>query len=90
MAMSFLYPQYLKLFYLLFAILPLWLYYLRTKYKTRLDLGVSQPLRKISHISSLRRESIRYILLNMVLCSLIFALAHPQWIREKGVVQPKK
>ncbi len=88
--MRFLYPQYFKLFILLAVILPLWFYYLWTKYKTRLNLGVSQPLRKISHLSSVRKEFIRYILLNLVLCSLIFALAHPQWIREKGVVQLKK
>ena len=90
MGMRFLYPQYFKLFFLLVAILPLWLYYLRTKHRTRLNLAVSQPLRRISHLSSLRKEVIRYFLLNMVLCSLIFALAHPQWIQEKGLVQVKK
>ena len=88
--MRFLYPQYFKLFFLLVTLFPLWLYYVWTKYQTRLALGDSQPLRKVSHLSSLRRESIRYVLLNLVLALLIFALTHPQWIREKGVAQAKK
>lgn len=88
--MRFLYPQYFKLLYLLVALFPLWLYHLSTKHKTRLGLGAGRPLRNISHLSSLGRESVRYLMLNLILAALIFALTHPQLTREKAVSEPKK
>ncbi|MBI4488216.1 MAG: VWA domain-containing protein [Deltaproteobacteria bacterium] len=88
--MRFLQPQYLKLFFLLIALLPLWLYHLSYKHKMRLGLGDSRPLRGISHLSSLWSVCGRYLLLNLVLASLIFALAHPQRIREMRAPHPKK
>jgi len=88
--MTFLHPQYLALFYLLLALLPLWLYRSYYKRKMRLALGESRPLRKISRPSSLAGEVFRYLLVNLTLASLILALAHPQWIREKRVPHTKK
>ena len=88
--MLFLYPEYLKLLFLLIALLPFWLYYLSTKRKTRLSLGDSPPLRRISHLSSLGRDGLRYSLVNLVLAAITFALAHPQWTREKRVSEPRK
>jgi len=86
--MRFLYPEYLKLLFLLAGLLPLWLYSLYTKRRTRLGMGPA--LRRISYLSSPGRESARYLLLNLVLASLILALAHPQWEREKSVAQLQK
>lgn len=86
--MKFLYPQYLKLFFLLVALLPFWLYHLRSKRKTRMSLGVSQPLRRISHFSSLEKDWAKCLLLNLVMGALILGLAHPQLIQEKKVPQP--
>ena len=88
--MKFLYPEYLKLLLLLVGLLPLCLYHLYTKHRTRLGLGDSLPLRRISHPSPLWREGMRYLLLNLVLAALVFALAHPQLIRETKVSEPKK
>lgn len=88
--MRFLQPHYLKLFFLLIAILPLWLYSLYTKYKTRRSLGNSRPLKKISRFAPVWRDGGRYLLLNLVLATLVLALAHPQRIREKKVTQPKR
>ncbi|MBI2090485.1 MAG: VWA domain-containing protein [Deltaproteobacteria bacterium] len=88
--MRFLQPQYLKLFLLLAALFPLWLCFLYIKHKTRVSLGHSRPLRKISRLSPLWHDFGRYLLLNLVLAGLIVALAHPQRIREKRVTQPKR
>ncbi|MGH7771525.1 MAG: vWA domain-containing protein, partial [Candidatus Binatia bacterium] len=88
--MRFLQPQYFKLFFLLVALVPLWFYYVSIKRKTRISLGDSRPLRRISHLSSLKREWGRYLLFNLVLAALIFALAHPQLSRERRVSEPRK
>jgi len=90
MAMKFLYPQYFKLLLLLLALSPLWLFYLWSKHKTRLSIGYSRPLRNISYSSSLKKELVRIILLNLVLTSLIFALAHPQISQEKKLAQAER
>lgn len=87
--MRFLQPQYFKLLFLLAALLPLWLYYLSTKLRTRRDLGDPRTLARISHLSSVRASFLRTLLFNLVLASLIVALAHPQRMREKSVAQPK-
>ena len=86
--MKFLYPQYLKLFFLLIALLPFWLYYLRAKERNRLKLGVGEPLRRISHLSSLGKDWAKCLLINAVMGALILALAHPQLIQEKKAPQP--
>ena len=86
--MKFLYPQYLKLFYLLLVLLPCWLYFLYSKQRTRRILGVKRALTRISHFPSLRKEFIRCVLLNLVMAAIILALAHPQRIQEKKVPQP--
>ena len=88
--MRFLQPQYLKLFLVLVALVPLWLIFLRTKYKTRLSFGQQSPLEKVSRLSPLWRNVGRYALLNLVLAGLIVALAHPQRIRDKKITQPKR
>ena len=88
--MRFLQPQYLKLFLVLVALVPLWLIFLRTKYKTRLSFGQQSPLEKVSRLSPLWRDVGRYALLNLVLAGLIVALAHPQRIRDKKITQPKR
>jgi Ca-activated chloride channel homolog len=86
--MKFLYPQYLKLFYLLLVLLPCWLYFLYSKQRTRQILGVKRALTRISHFPSLRKEFIRCVLLNLVMGAIILALAHPQRIQERKVAQP--
>ncbi|MBI3001536.1 MAG: VWA domain-containing protein [Deltaproteobacteria bacterium] len=88
--MRFLQPQYLKLFLALIALVPLWLIFLHTKYKTRLSFGQQSPLEKVSRLSPLWRDVGRYALLNLVLAGLIVALAHPQRIRDKKIMQPKR
>jgi Ca-activated chloride channel family protein len=86
--MKFLYPEYLKLFFLLLALLPCWLYFLHSKRQTRRILGVRRALTRISHFSSVRKDLIRCILLNLVMGALILALAHPQLIEESKAPQP--
>lgn len=88
--MRFLQPQYLKLFLLLIALVPLWLIFLATKYRTRLSFGDHGPLKKVSRLSPLWRDMGRCALLNLVLAGLILALAHPQKIRDKKIAQPKR
>lgn len=88
--MRFLQPQYLKLFFILAALVPLWFYFLYTKHRTRLSLGHQSPLKRISRLSPLWRDIGRYLVLNLVLASLILALAHPQRIREQKITQPKR
>lgn len=88
--MRFLQPYYLKLFWLLVALLPLWLYGFSIKRRGRGSLQDCEALKKSSNLSSLRCESGRYLLLNLVLVALIAALAHPQWMREKMVPEPRK
>ena len=88
--MRFLQPQYLKLFFALAALVPLWFYFLYTKHRTRLSLGHRSPLKRISRLSPLWRNVGRYALLNLVLAGLIVALAHPQRIRDKKITQPKR
>ncbi len=90
MSISFLHPEYFKLFFLALALLPFWAYQFFVKYGTRRSLGHSESLKRLSHLSSLRRECLRYVLVNLVFSLLIFSLAHPQVIREKKIAQPKK
>jgi Ca-activated chloride channel family protein len=86
--MHFLYPEYFKLFFVLLALLPCWLYFLYSKSKTRRILGVGRALARISRFSSIRKDFIRCLLLNAVMAAIIFALAHPQRIEEKKEPQP--
>ncbi|HWP56842.1 MAG TPA: VWA domain-containing protein [Candidatus Acidoferrales bacterium] len=88
--MRFLYPEYLKLLFVLLGLLPFWLFYQHTKRKTRLSLGDSRPLRRLSRLSSRARDWTRFIGLNVVLAAMILALARPQWIHGKMVPQPAK
>jgi Ca-activated chloride channel homolog len=88
--MVFLQPEYFKLFYVLLFVAPLWLFYFFSKRSTRKRLGAGSPLQKISHLHSLWRDGIRYLLLNLALAALVLALAHPQLIREKQVGQPER
>jgi Ca-activated chloride channel family protein len=88
--MVFLQPEYLKLFFLLLLLAPFWLFYLLTKLRGRKRLGAAGPVHKISHLHSLWRDGIRYLLMNLALAALVLALAHPQLIREKQVGQPEK
>lgn len=88
--MRFLYPEYLRLFFVLAALLPLWLYQLFVKHRTRRGLAEGLPWRRISNLSSLGREAGRYVLLNLVLAALILAIAHPQRIEEKTAPQQKR
>lgn len=88
--MRFLQPQYFNLFFLLLGLLPLWLYRLSTKHRVRKNLGDGNTLRRVSRPSSLVKEFGNYLLVNLALISLIFALAHPQTIQEKGVPIPKR
>ena len=86
--MKFLYPDYLKLFYLLLAVLPCWLYFLHLKRRARKELGVGRALARISHFASLRKELVRMVLINLVMATLVVALAHPQWVQEQKIPQP--
>jgi Ca-activated chloride channel family protein len=86
--MKFLHPEYLKLFFLLLALLPFWIFSLRSKYRTRRTLGVRDALARISRFSPVRRDILRCVLLNAVLAALILALAHPQLASERKVAQP--
>lgn len=88
--MVFLQPEYFKLFFLLVLLVPLWLFYFFSKRNARKRLGAAGPLQKISHLHSLWRDGIRYLLINLALVALVLALAHPQLIREKQVGQPEK
>lgn len=88
--MRFLYPHYLKLLFLLLALLPFWLFYQHTKRKTRASLGDSRPLRRISRFSSQARDWSRFFILNLVMSAIILALAQPQLIQGKMVPQPGK
>jgi Ca-activated chloride channel homolog len=88
--MVFLQPEYLKLFFVLAFLAPLWLFYFFSKRNTRKRLGAGGPLQKVSHLHSLWRDGTRYLLLNLALAALVLALAHPQLIREKQVGQPEK
>jgi len=88
--MRFLYPNYLKLLFLLLALLPLWLYSQHIKTRGRAILGDSRPLRAISHFSSRARDWGKYFMLNLVFGAMILALAHPQLIQGKMVPQAGK
>ena len=88
--MRFLYPHYLKLLFLLLALLPFWLFYQHTKRRTRASLGDSRPLRQISRFSSRARDWTKFFILNLVMSALILALAQPQLIQGKMVSQPGK
>jgi Ca-activated chloride channel homolog len=85
--MKFLHPEYLKLFFLLLAVLPCWLFFLYSKHQSRRILGVKRALARISHFSSVRKDFIRCLLLNGVMAAIILALAHPQFMYEKKVPQ---
>jgi len=50
-------------------------------------LGIGRALKRISHFSSLRKDVIRCLLLNLVMAAMIFALAHPQKVQEQKVPQ---
>ena len=86
--MKFLHPDYLKLFYLLLALAPCWLYFLHVKRRARKDLGVGRALTRISRLSSLRKDLARAILINLVMAGLVLALAHPQRVQEQKIPQP--
>ena len=88
--MRFLQPQYLKLFFILAGLVPLWFYFLSTKRRTRLSLGHQRPRKRISRPSPMWKDIGRYLLLNLVLATVIVALAHPQRIREQKITQPKR
>jgi Ca-activated chloride channel family protein len=88
--MLFLQPQYFKLFYLVLALVPLWLYFIITKHRTRAGLGDRRAVKRISRLSPFGKEVGRYLLINVVLVALVFALTRPQTIREKNVVFPQK
>jgi Ca-activated chloride channel family protein len=86
--MKFLHPEYFKLFYLLAALLPCWLYFLYYKRRTRHLLGVGRALTHMSRFASVRKDLLRCLLVNLVMAALIAALAHPQWMREQKIPQP--
>ena len=86
--MKFLYPDYLKLFYLLLALLPGWLYFLHSKRRTRKVLGVGRALTRVSHFASLKKDFVRCVLINLVMAAIIVALAHPQRVEERKIPQP--
>ncbi|MBM4298905.1 MAG: VWA domain-containing protein [Deltaproteobacteria bacterium] len=86
--MKFLYPDYFKLFFVLVALLPCWLYFIYTKRRSRRLLGVGRALTRMSRVTSLRRDVLRCLLLNLVMAAIIVALAHPQWMREQKIPQP--
>jgi Ca-activated chloride channel family protein len=86
--MNFLRPEYLKLFFLLAALLPCWLYFLHGKRRSRRILGIGFALKRVSHFSSLRKDAIRCLLLNLVMAAMIVALAHPQRIEEQKAPKP--
>ena len=88
--MVFLQPEYFKLLFLLAFLVPFWLFYFFTKRNSRKLLGAGSPLRQISHLPSLWRDGSRYLLVNLALVALVFALAQPQLVREKQVGQPEK
>jgi len=73
--MVFLQPEYFKLFFLLVLLVPLWLFYFFTKRNARKRLGAAGPVQKISHLHSLWRAGTRYLLINLALVALVFALA---------------
>jgi Ca-activated chloride channel family protein len=83
--MKFLHPEYLQLFYLLGALLPCWLYFLYVKRQSRRVLGIGRALERVSRYSSLRRDALRCLLLNLVMAAVILALAHPLRIQEHKV-----
>ena len=88
--MVFLQPEYFKLFFLLALLVPFWLFFFFSKCNARKRLGAAGPVRQISYLRSLWRDWARYLLINLSLAALVFALAHPQLIREKRVAQPEK
>ncbi len=85
--MKFLHPEYLKLFYLLLAVAPCWLYFLHVKSRARKELGVGRALTRISRVASLRKELARAMLINLVMAALVLALAHPQRVQELKIPQ---
>jgi Ca-activated chloride channel family protein len=86
--MKFLHPENLKLFFVLLAVLPCWIYFLQSKRRSRESLGVGAALTRISRFSSMRKDVIRCLLLNLVMAAVIVALAHPQMVQEQKVPQP--
>lgn len=86
--MKFLYPDYLKLFFVLLVLLPCWLYFLYAKRRSRQVLGVGRALTRMSRVPSLHRDFFRCLLINVVMAAIILALAHPQWILEQKIPQP--
>jgi Ca-activated chloride channel homolog len=88
--MVFLQPEYFKLFFFIVLLVPLWLFYFFSKRSARQRLGAAGPVRKISHLHSLWRDAMRYLLINLALVALVLALAHPQLVREKQVGQPER
>ncbi len=85
--MKFLHPEYLNLFFVLLALLPCWIYFLHSKRRSRQTLGVRAALRRISRFSSLQKDVLRCLLLNVLLAAIILALAHPQLVQERKVPQ---
>jgi Ca-activated chloride channel family protein len=86
--MKFLRPEYLKLFFVLLALLPCWIYFLRSKERSRRTLGVGLALTRVSYFSSVRKDAFRCLLLNSCMAAIILALAHPQLLRERKVPTP--
>src|SRR5918999_1388928 len=86
--MKFLHPENLKLFFVLLALLPCWIYFLYSKGRSRRALGVRLALTRVSYFSSLRKDVVRCLLLNAAMAAIILALAHPQLVQERKVPQP--
>jgi Ca-activated chloride channel family protein len=85
--MKFLHPGYLNLFFVVIGLLPCWIYFLYSKHHSRRTLGVGVALKRISRFSSLRRDVLRCVLVNLVMAAIILALAHPQKIQEQKMPQ---
>jgi Ca-activated chloride channel family protein len=86
--MKFLYPDHLKLFFLLLAVLPFWLYFVYSKRRSRQSLRIAEAVTRISRFSTVGKDVIRCLLLNCVLAAVVLALAQPQLVREQNVPQP--
>lgn len=86
--MRFLQPQYLYLFLVLLALLPLWFYRLSRTMRAR--SAASAPLKNLSSLSSRFGQSAAYLLAVLAGAALIAALAQPQWVRQTVVPELKK
>ncbi len=82
--MTFLHPEYLKLFLLLILLFPPWLYSLRFSLAARRRLG-GEKLRLTSRPAKLSARILRLAAIYAVLVCLILALARPQVMAGKWV-----